>query len=82
MKRLIARAALCVPVAGFAATFDVTYTGPVETFQIRVAQDELANCQAKLRDLRQRPVVTDGGWFLPSFIVDDDLPRSVCVTEA
>lgn len=82
MKRFIIIAALCLPVAGLATTFDTASADRSETFQIKVSQDELADCEATLRELRQRPVVTDGGWSLPSFLQDDDLPRSVCVTDA
>ncbi|MCQ0092088.1 hypothetical protein [Roseovarius sp. M141] len=82
MKRLIIIAALSAPVAGLATTFDIVDTGQAEVFQIEVAQDELAECEATLRELRQKPVVTDGGLALPSFMRDDDLPRSVCVVGA
>ncbi|HEY9038781.1 MAG TPA: hypothetical protein VIN05_07550 [Roseovarius sp.] len=81
MKRFVIIAALCAPVAGLATTFDITDTQPSDVFQINVAQDELADCEATLRKLRQEPVVTDSGWTLPSFMVDDDLPISVCVVE-
>ncbi|WP_324753712.1 hypothetical protein [Roseovarius sp. Pro17] len=81
MKRFIVIAALCVPVAGLATTFDNTAES-TQTFEIRVSEEQLAKCQQTLRELRQTPVVTDGGWTLPSFMKDDDLPRSVCVVEA
>lgn len=82
MKRFIIIAALCAPVAGLATTFDIHDAGQVETFQIKVSQEDLAECEATLRDLRQKPVVTDSGWALPSFMVNDDLPRTVCVVGA
>ncbi len=81
MKRFIVIAALCAPVAGLATTFDSTAKS-TQTFEIRVSQDQLAECQQTLRELRQKPVVTDGGWTLPSFMKDDDLPQSVCVVKA
>lgn len=82
MKRFIIIAALCAPVAGLATSFNSGQSTRSETFEIRVSQDELADCKATLRELRQRPVVTDSGWVLPSFMQDDDLPRTVCVVEA
>ncbi len=82
MKRFAMIAALCVPVAGLATTFDTAPAERIETFQIKVSPDELADCEQTLRELRQKPVVTDRGWTLPTFMVDDDLPRTVCVVEA
>ncbi len=82
MKRFIIIAALCAPVAGLATTFDIKGSGQVETFKIKVSQDDLAECKSTLRDLSQKPVVTDSGWALPSFMVNDDLPRTVCVAGA
>jgi hypothetical protein len=79
MKRLIIIAALCVPVVGLATTFDANDAGQAELFQISVAQNELAGCEATLRKLHQRPVVTDNGWSLPTFMVDEGLPKSTCV---
>ncbi|PVA10254.1 hypothetical protein DC366_08375 [Pelagivirga sediminicola] len=82
MKRFIVIAALCVPVAGLATAFDGAASDTNDVVRITVSQDDLAECEATLRELRQRPVVTDSGWALPSFMVDDDLPRSVCVVDA
>ncbi len=79
MKRFIVIAALCLPVAGLATTFDAGDPAAANTFEIRVSQDELGDCQQTLRELRQEPVVTDNGWRLPFFLADDDLPTSVCV---
>ncbi len=79
MKRFVIFAAMCVTVAGLAATLDDKDVRQVDTYLIRVTPDEVEECEATLRELRQRPVVTDSGWALPSFMVDDDLPRSVCV---
>ncbi|WP_138935230.1 hypothetical protein [Roseovarius arcticus] len=79
MKRLIVITALCVPVAGLATAFDALDRTAANTFEIRVSQDELDDCQQTLRELRQEPVVTDNGWHLPFFMADDDLPTSVCV---
>jgi len=55
---------------------------PPNIVEISVSAAELARCQETLRELRQRPVVTDDGWKLPFFAVDDDLPKSVCVITA
>ncbi|MFX0543193.1 hypothetical protein ACEWPM_015885 [Roseovarius sp. S4756] len=82
MKRFALIAALCVPVAGLATTFDGGNDTVVNTVEIRVSQSELADCQETLRELRQRPVVTDDGFKLPAFMRSDDLPRTVCVVEA
>ncbi len=82
MKRFVIIAALCAPVAGLATTFDATDVPQADVFQIKVVQDELAECEATLRDLRQMPVVTDSGWALPSFMQDENLPVSVCVVDA
>jgi hypothetical protein len=82
MKRLTIIAILCASIAGIAMAFDSTSAVHPELFPIRVSQDGLAECEATLRELRQKPVVTDSGWMLPSFMVDDDLPRTVCVVDA
>jgi hypothetical protein len=82
MKRLTIITILCASIAGVAMAFDLSSTEQPEIFPIRVSQDSLAECEATLRELRQRPVVTDSGWMLPSFMVDDDLPRTVCVIDA
>jgi hypothetical protein len=82
MKRFILIAALCVPVAGLATTFDGDSDAALNAVEIRVSKDELANCQQTLRELRQRPVITDAGFKLPSFMANDDLPATVCVVGA
>ncbi|WP_113911969.1 hypothetical protein [Roseovarius dicentrarchi] len=82
MKRFIIIAALCVPVAGLATTFETSDAEQANVFEIKVSQDKLPECEETLRDLRQKPVVTDSGWALPSFMVSDDLPRTVCVVDA
>lgn len=82
MKRSILIAALCVPVAGLAATFDLQGESSAQVFEIEVSQDELAQCQKTLSELRERPVVTDNGWYVPSFMRQDDLPETVCVVSA
>ncbi len=79
MKRFIVIAALCIPVAGLATTFDAGSRTASNTFEIRVSEDNLEDCQQTLRELRQQPVVTDDGWRLPFFMADDNLPTSVCV---
>ncbi|MFX0544870.1 hypothetical protein ACEWPL_004930 [Roseovarius sp. S1116L3] len=82
MKRFVLIAALCVPVAGLATTFDGGSDAVLNTVEIRVSASELANCEETLRELRQRPIITDDGFKLPSFMRNDDLPRTVCVVEA
>ena len=82
MKRFIFIAALCVPVGSLATTLDGNGELTSNTVEIRVAASELAECEKTLRELRQRPVVTDDGFKLPAFMRDDDLPSSVCVVEA
>ncbi len=82
MKRFVLIAALCVPVAGLATTFDGG-TGLVPNItEIRVSEGDLAKCQRTLRELSQKPTVTDHGFKLPDFMRSDDLPRTVCVVEA
>lgn len=82
MKRFILIAALCVPVAGLATTFDLPGQSSSQVFEIQVSQGELAQCQKTLSELRERPVVTDNGWYVPSFMRQDDLPETVCVVSA
>lgn len=82
MKRLVMIAALCVPAAALATAFDGTDAASPETFEIRVPKDKLAECQATLRELRQRPAATDSGWWFLPATVDHSLPRTVCVAEA
>lgn len=82
MKRFILIAALCVPVAGLATTIDLSGESSAQIFEIQVSQDELAQCQKTLGELRERPVVTDNGWYVPSFMRQDDLPETVCVESA
>ncbi|SEK54255.1 hypothetical protein SAMN05421666_1053 [Roseovarius nanhaiticus] len=82
MKRFILIAALCLPVAGLATTFDGTDEEVLDIVEIRVAEKDMAKCEQTLRTLRQKPVVTDSGFQLPNFMRNDDLPTSVCVVDA
>ncbi|MDX1785961.1 MAG: hypothetical protein R3210_07505 [Roseovarius sp.] len=79
MSRLALIAALCAPIAGLALTVDDAASN---TFEIRVPATELAECRATLAELDERPVVTDDGTWLPGFLVNDDLPDTVCVIDA
>ncbi|MFD0858739.1 hypothetical protein [Roseovarius aquimarinus] len=82
MKRFILISALCVPVAGLATAFDGSVEMTPNIVEIRVAPNDLAECQRSLDTLRQKPVVTDDGFRLPEFMRGDDLPRSVCVARS
>jgi len=82
MKRFTLIAALLVPAAALATTFDGRADRQRNVTEIVVSQGELEECQETLRELRQRPVVTDNGFPLPSFMRRDDLPRTVCVVNA
>lgn len=82
MKRFVFIAALCIPVAGLATTFDSSAALAPNIIEIRVSADELADCEETLRQLRARPAVTDAGTWIPAFLRNDDLPRTVCVLRA
>lgn len=73
--------ALIVPVAGFAVSRDTATADRGDAIEIRVPAQELQACRATLGALDEGPVVSDDGTFIPGFLVDDDLPRTVCVMD-
>lgn len=81
MSRLVLVAALCAPIAGLAVTLDQPDSDVPVVTEIRVSADELQECRATLKELEQRPVVTDGGTLVPDFLANEELPRTVCVLD-
>ncbi|MBN9889234.1 hypothetical protein [Salipiger abyssi] len=78
MTRLIVltAAAICVSVAAYAASEALT-SDEQEVILIKVAPEELAECEATLREVGQMPAVTDSG---SPMLIDrtDDLPSVAC----
>jgi hypothetical protein len=82
MIRLVLATALCAPIAGLAVTLDAGNDDSGTITEIRVPADRLAECRATLEALEAQPVFTDNGTFVPGFLAEDDLPRTVCVLDA
>ncbi|MCR8546788.1 hypothetical protein M4578_03030 [Salipiger sp. P9] len=79
MTRLIAlaAAATCISVAAFAATEALMAEEPC-VIEIEVAPQDLARCRETLRQVGQRPAVTDSG---SPILLDrtSGLPGVICV---